>query len=439
MKETLFFLLLGFYSQSANAQWHKVHDFTDSATGINELIKCVYFIDIPGPPRIGFVGTESELWKTSDGGETWRDVFPHKLGGGDEGVYNIFFKDSLTGWISYWGLNPGLYGTTDGGENWVLLRLALYPLRALHFCPTSNLLLLGGRDSMYSSPDLGNSWQSVLPCQALDFSFSTDFDGISSAWFIHPDTDSAGISVPRDTEVTIRTTDAGKTWQCSDSSYPITFGADFPLAIPNAAVCFAVPTLRIRVLRSDNYGKSWHQIADFGPDIDTNTEEEIGPVGFGAIRGDISRLYISSDSGMFVSTDQGITWKNDGGPTAESDFYAAKGITMAGQTNLWDAPVSSGGLWEEIWPNSGVIPGASVPVLDASIFPNPTPGHITIRGAAGAITVTNVLGEVVAVSGNRIPGTGEAQLDLSKLPAGMYFIRLTGPDGRATVSRVVKE
>ena len=34
----------------------------------DEYITCVYFLDLQGPPRIGFVGTGTTLNKTTDGG-----------------------------------------------------------------------------------------------------------------------------------------------------------------------------------------------------------------------------------------------------------------------------------------------------------------------------------------------------------------------------------
>src|SRR4051812_1866584 len=69
-------LVLALVSEG-EAQWKKIADFrgfggTDT---VSEYITCVYFLDLPGPPRIGFVGTASELYRTSDGGGSWSRVW----------------------------------------------------------------------------------------------------------------------------------------------------------------------------------------------------------------------------------------------------------------------------------------------------------------------------------------------------------------------------
>jgi N-acetylneuraminic acid mutarotase len=76
-----------------------------------------------------------------------------------------------------------------------------------------------------------------------------------------------------------------------------------------------------------------------------------------------------------------------------------------------------------------------------SLSPNPTSGFITIRGGAESVlyvSVANVLGIEVAGSGDREPGSGEISLDLSKLPPGTYFVRITTPEGMV-MRKVVKE
>ena len=61
-----------------------------------------------------------------------------------------------------------------------------------------------------------------------------------------------------------------------------------------------------------------------------------------------------------------------------------------------------------------------------SLIPNPTTGLVTIRGASGAIVVSNVLGEAV-LTGNTSADAGspagERVLDLGKLPPGTYYAR----------------
>ena len=73
----------------------------------------------------------------------------------------------------------------------------------------------------------------------------------------------------------------------------------------------------------------------------------------------------------------------------------------------------------------------------ASLYPNPTTGQITILGQdLQAAEVINTLGQCVATA----KGVGERlTVDISNLPAGIYFVNITDGEGRKCVKKVVKE
>ena len=73
----------------------------------------------------------------------------------------------------------------------------------------------------------------------------------------------------------------------------------------------------------------------------------------------------------------------------------------------------------------------------ATLHPNPTTGLITITGNdLKQAEVLNALGQRVATA----KGKGETlQIDIAKLPAGVYFVNLTDEEGYKCVRKVVKE
>src|SRR5579872_5729812 len=95
-------LLACFLGNSANAQWSKIASLNEWSPAYGDSIadvpSCAYFIDLPGAPRIGFAGTNGGLWKTTNGGASWKKILLH----GNGFIENICFKDSLMGWFVAW-------------------------------------------------------------------------------------------------------------------------------------------------------------------------------------------------------------------------------------------------------------------------------------------------------------------------------------------------
>ena len=73
----------------------------------------------------------------------------------------------------------------------------------------------------------------------------------------------------------------------------------------------------------------------------------------------------------------------------------------------------------------------------ASIHPNPTNGIVTITGEnLRQAEVANMLGQqMLSVNGNG----NELHIDLTALPAGVYFVNVTDEEGRKCVHKVLKE
>ena len=79
----------------------------------------------------------------------------------------------------------------------------------------------------------------------------------------------------------------------------------------------------------------------------------------------------------------------------------------------------------------------NVQISNYGIYPNPTTGMVTIMGKdLKTAEVFNALGQHMAND----KGNGEQlTVDISDLPAGVYFVNITDSEGRKCVKKVVKE
>ena len=76
-------------------------------------------------------------------------------------------------------------------------------------------------------------------------------------------------------------------------------------------------------------------------------------------------------------------------------------------------------------------------VAFATLHPNPTTGLVTITGEdLRQAEVFNALGQRVAMVRNE---SGQMTVDVSGLPAGLYFVNITDEEGRKCVRKVVKK
>ena len=151
---------------------------------------------------------------------------------------------------------------------------------------------------------------------------------------------------------------------------------------------------------------------------------------------DTARWYVNG----FYTRDAGSTWQRIPGWDNNLGLYVVDPSTAFGQpfgSNLYNPQP----LWRLDLPLAGsaargIVESPAAP-SGFSIYPNPTTGLVTMSGALGSIEVENVLGERVIVPGARSPESGTRTLDLSKLPAGTYFVRVQRGDAVA-IERVVK-
>ncbi len=426
MKKIIFgILLLTMVPIGAKAQWRSLQAFyipsqlsDGEDSGI--MINAIYFLDLPGPPRIGFVGLQvpesedsccngSQVWKTTDGGWTWYQV--GTLNGG--GCIGFAFKDSLTGWFAVQTPatdNGSVFKTTDGGDTWNLLlgsppRGA--PNNSLYYHSGTDLLFLASEEGTNISSDEGSTWQGVnIAYQCSGWAFVDDSIGIMCGW---------NSSTPNS-----YTIDGGKTWSQSDN------GSDcvHPLAIPGSKTFFTlkdtllgidttgIDSLGKVLSRSDDGGKTWRMVS-FIPIGDTTPYSP-----FGLLFGDLNHIYTQTSAGVLLSTDEGLTWQNLCGPKFPIDewgqvfggfyqnshyIYCTDGHEIWDSTKLWYLNLDSmqdnfsSTVSLQFADSSRVIavaPGSNVtvsflPMIDSTIGVDSA--HFAIHYDSASLALTNLI------------------------------------------------
>ncbi len=117
----------------------------------------------PADPAVIYIGsTRGEVWRTTDGGQTWEDV-------GKNGIPNRFVtdfalseRDPATAYVSVSGFGSGhLWRTTDGGRTWhdVSFGLPDIPINAIVLDPEDEQRIFVGTDiGVFASLDGGATW-----------------------------------------------------------------------------------------------------------------------------------------------------------------------------------------------------------------------------------------------------------------------------------------
>ena len=141
-------------------------------SGTRSHLHSVYFIN----EKEGFVSSGrnshgSELLKTNDGGETWtKTSFPEyiiiwsmKFFDAMNGIALVEVPTTITDSRSYVAI------TSDGGESWNLIDLAIYPVGKLFF--VDNLVYVAGTNQrIFKSSDYGHSWETInTPIEAYNY------------------------------------------------------------------------------------------------------------------------------------------------------------------------------------------------------------------------------------------------------------------------------
>ncbi len=304
-----FFLVL-LFSEAGFAQWKKLNTFGDGLTGIG----CIYFIDSSFSNGVGFVGLKTnenkgeEVWRTSDGGYTWKKVFNASSRVDGNWVSGFSFKDSMVGWFSLHNFG-GVYKTVDGGNSWFLLPGTTGDVSAVFYnSRTKKLFASFWSGKGIVSDDEGQNW-SPMPIGGILNSYVTQ-DNLS----IIVSTAKGGFPSPNPY---ILSQDGGVTWNF------LSFGEESYHPVIKDGVIYALSEDGGKLYLSFDFGQNWYLSYQF-PFMVTGT------MGYNQY-GIFCQSY-RDIGGVYKSVDSGKNWISICGPSNYYDtrFFCANDRLYAG-------------------------------------------------------------------------------------------------------------
>lgn len=276
----------------------------------------VWFLDLPGSPRIGFASGLDQLWRTSDGGVTWHESLIEGDPAGS--VTDIAFKDNLMGWAS--GVTIGVIKTTDGGITWNYSNGGQwYDADGIFYNKSNGGLFV----STWGGSVVGSwgGWNVVSWDEGSTWTdYGVNVGGVATGGFAFADGENGLLA--RDSYSTwFRTTDGGHLWSSLGHNDSSTLQ---PLAIPGSKTYFALTGFG-SFMRTDDAGDSWKKLNTFVAPPNWDYGHVTHYSNSRCVRGSLDSLFVLVSTGAYLSTDQGVSWKHlCGQPTelfAEERFY----------------------------------------------------------------------------------------------------------------------
>jgi photosystem II stability/assembly factor-like uncharacterized protein len=165
---------------------------------------------------------------------------------------SVFFIDRNTGWAA--GHDGVVLKTTDGGENWALLRQQYgqeQPILSIWFGDANNGLAVGLFGMALSSSDGGVTWNPLK---------LTDGDAADRHLYRIMATQTGALLIMAEAGTVFRSEDNGKHWDVIDSGEKGSLWSAAAFS-DNGASTIVTAGMRGHIIRSSDDGKSWQAVA----------------------------------------------------------------------------------------------------------------------------------------------------------------------------------
>lgn len=394
---TIFFVVGALH---AKAQWTQINE-----TFGNGIVICMKAMN-----NELFAGTlysynTGTVYKSIDDGLTWS-----VSNSGLDSSYGCYVKnfaviDSVifAATCDYYGTNSGVFRSLDHGNTWVRVLGNLNNASFRVATKDSTVFAISEEGSLYRSVDMGANWTTIY--------------NFAPSPFICLTTDSATVYFSG-TSILMFSTDNGSTWSAGNNPYAFSqLIARFPFVYSRSGTY---------VGRSSDNGVTWVDISGI-------------PSGYPMSGGATfcgNKLVIPSMWGVFITPDDGLNWycagldnRMDEGSACIETFH---NYLFAGGWRMFRIDTSQVSY-------SGVGIETNQFSEGLNIYPNPGNGKFSVnldeQNLFSDLLVLNVLGEIVFQK----KLTKENEIDLSFLPAEIYFLKFQRQDGSTVCEKLVIE
>jgi photosystem II stability/assembly factor-like uncharacterized protein len=437
MKKIISLILLSLISVFAFSQW------TTLTSGTNKPLKSVHFPTANTGYAVGITESYQSypgiILKTIDAGATWTTLSNDTT----NKLLSVFFTDSITGFaVGYDNdFNGIIIKTIDGGVTWTNLFTLSNPgnyLNSVYFTDANTGYVVGESGIILKTTNGGTLWTNVS---------SGTWMNLYSVYFINADTGYTvgGNIIDPYTSLTVgailKTNNGGTQWTETDF-YNYFNSVYFTDANTGYAVGFYIVKLGsgvfehgVVILKTTNGGTNW-TMQNSGIPSQTNSGQNAHSLN-SVYFTDANKGYIVGDSGIIImTTNVGVYWaRQNSGTTMDlySVYFTDDSTGYAVGTNGTILKTTNGG-------------GYPVGLMDLTsklnalnIYPNPASNTITIETSAiptqSHLSISNLNGRELITRQITQPKT---QIDITSLPSGVYFVRLTG-ERTVEVGKFIKQ
>ncbi|MEI6851574.1 MAG: T9SS type A sorting domain-containing protein [Bacteroidota bacterium] len=318
---------------------------------------------------------------------------------------NQIFASRYTYYVSP-GSYQGIYRSANNGGNWTAVNYGL-PMNGNNDYPDVHALAIKGNNiyagtsigKLYWSPNNGNNW--ALSGTGLS---TNSISGII--------TSNDSIFICNDDGVYYSTNNGSTCTKFTNGCPNTTFFS----IVKKGPTIFAGTTVGVYYL--PNSSGSWIA-ANNGLNVTIKALATWGNYIFVGTQG----------NGVFLSYNNGANWYGWSYGLPSNSIISSLAVT----SNYIFAGTSTNGVW--VCPLAQITGIKEEMIFTMSVYPNPATTTLNVYGLSASATaeVFNMNGKILLIKQLNIP-----QLDITSLAKGLYFLKLTTPEG-SVVRKFVKE